>query len=152
MSDVASILKAPQRLWLTSRPASELRDALVADGAAIVGVVDGAEARDTQKLMVAVARALAFPDYFGANWDAFAECLDDLHWRDEAVVLVVDHAEQLLADSPADLEVLLQIVGDSFPANAELPRSLFKLVLVGTSDAPIVDRARQHGLAPGQLG
>jgi hypothetical protein len=151
MSDVASILKAPERLWLTSDAAHAVRDALVAAGAGVVGLLDGAQARDTPKFMAAVAQALAFPDYFGANWDAFAECLDDLHWRDEAVVLVVDHAAQLLADAPADRDILLKIIDDAFPANAELPRSLFKLVLVGDPSAAIVERARQLGSAVGRL-
>ncbi|WP_406474284.1 barstar family protein [Streptomyces sp. NBC_01615] len=52
-----------------------------------------------ESLFLAFARSLEFPGYFGHNWDALVDCLDDLHgsWhgnRDLAVV--VDDADLLL--------------------------------------------------------
>ena len=36
---------------------------------------------DPADLFSGIARALDFPDWFGANWDALADCLGDLSWR-----------------------------------------------------------------------
>jgi RNAse (barnase) inhibitor barstar len=33
-----------------------------------------------RRLLSVLARELAFPAYFGANWDALADCLTDLSW------------------------------------------------------------------------
>lgn len=41
----------------------------------------------------AIAGALAFPDWFGKNWDALEDCLSDLSWREaEGYVLMFEHA------------------------------------------------------------
>jgi len=43
----------------------------VLDGAAVLGKAD---------FLAAIAAALAFPAYFGHNWDALADSLTDLSW------------------------------------------------------------------------
>jgi len=43
-------------------------------------VLDGAAVRGKADFLAASAAALAFPAYFGHNWDALAECLTDLAW------------------------------------------------------------------------
>lgn len=45
-----------------------------------------------QAMLEAIAAVLAFPDYFGFNWDALDECLSDLEWFDGPVVLVIEDA------------------------------------------------------------
>ncbi|UBU09481.1 barstar family protein [Nonomuraea gerenzanensis] len=73
-------------------------------------VVDGRACRTRAAFFEEVARALRFPDYFGRNWDALTDCLRDLG----AVTLVVQHAEELLADEPAEqLATLLTVLADA---------------------------------------
>ncbi|HEX4457700.1 MAG TPA: barstar family protein [Polyangia bacterium] len=103
---------------------------LAAAGVAVVARLDGAAARDKPRFMAAVARALQFPDYFGGNWDAFDECLAELQWQNRSIVLVVDHAADLLIDAPNHLQLLMMSIDDSFRANAELPQASFEVVLI----------------------
>ena len=40
--------------------------------------------RDRDRMLRALAQALAFPSWFGGNWDALEDCLADLSWRPDA--------------------------------------------------------------------
>jgi RNAse (barnase) inhibitor barstar len=74
--------------------------------------VDGRACRTRAAFFTEVARVLAFPPHFGRNWDALADCLRDAG----AVDVVVAHAEELLADEPADrFATLLDIAATAAP-------------------------------------
>jgi hypothetical protein len=57
----------------------DLYDELLAAGWTM-RVVDGAAMIDRASMFDEFAMACDFPDWFGANWDAFADCLRDLTW------------------------------------------------------------------------
>ena len=61
-------------------------------------------------LLTALGTALDLPDYYGANWDALEECLNDLSWRRGSVVVLIEHAAALDAGI---LENLLEIWRDA---------------------------------------
>ncbi|MBI4961664.1 MAG: barstar family protein [Desulfomonile tiedjei] len=42
--------------------------------------IDGLEIRSKDQFLEHVAGTLAFPEYFGHNWDALADCLTDMSW------------------------------------------------------------------------
>jgi hypothetical protein len=88
----------------------DLQEHAFADG--VVRRLRGAKMRSTQSLFDEVAAALQFPDYFGENWDALDECLNDLSWLPgRSYLLVISDALQVLADEPVrELEILLRLL------------------------------------------
>jgi RNAse (barnase) inhibitor barstar len=151
MSDPASMMKASERLWLAGGSAAALQATLAAAKVGEVDALDGARARDKDSFMKEIARALRFPDYFGHNWDALVDCLDEMHWRDEPIVLIVDHGDELLADAPAEIDTLVGVLGEAFAPNPELPNSVLKVVVVATAAAPVIARAHSLGMPVGSL-
>ena len=72
--------------------------------------VDLRGVHDKQGLLDAVACALAFPGWFGRNWDALEDCLIDLSWRPASGhVLLLDHCADLAAGAPADLAAAIEV-------------------------------------------
>ena len=61
--------------------------------------LDGRYARDKTTFLAAAAATMAFPAYFGYNWDAFEECVNDLSWVPASgYVLLYDHLWWLACD------------------------------------------------------
>ena len=79
------------------------------------------ELPDKDALVSWYAGALGMPEYFGANWDAFDECLRDLSWINERRV-VLYHQVVPLEANPKDqkiyIEVLASAVRDWKPGEA----------------------------------
>jgi len=103
----------------------EILDALRGAGFDVVRV-DLAGAPDKTALLARFASALAFPQWFGGNWDALEDCLTDLAWRgQERHVLLIEGFEELRARRPDDLGVLLDILASSAQYWKERGRPFF---------------------------
>ena len=69
---------------------------------------------DKEQLLMRIASALAFPRWFGRNWDALEDCLGDLAWRaGEGHVLIIEGFEHLRARRPDEFGVMLDILASS---------------------------------------
>ena len=62
-------------------------------------------------LLAWYASALEFPSYFGANWDAFEECLRDLVWLKEHT-LVLFHRDMPLAEHLKDQRTYIAVLAE----------------------------------------
>lgn len=92
-----------------------------------------------------VSAAPQFPYYFGHNWSAFRDCVNDLSWLKGASFLIIfDSAQHLLTESDDDFEILLRILSEThdewravttdFGARGRLPIA-FQSVLACAPDA-----------------
>lgn len=100
--------------------------------------VRGESCRTAPALFEEFACALKFPHYFGHNWDAFDECINDLEWLDGAgYVIAVTKAEELLEDDELEYARLIDILSNAgsewaAPPDQRAPRP-FHVVLVVSS-------------------
>jgi len=78
-------------------------------------VLDLAGVLDKAGLMTVCATALHLPDWFGANWDALADCLGDLQWWPalQGRLILVQDWQEYAATSPADWRTLQEIFADA---------------------------------------
>jgi hypothetical protein len=75
-------------------------------------VVDLRRARGKHALLSACARGFKFPASFGGNWDALADCLQDLSWLTEpGTVLLLRGDADFAVAAPEEHAMLLEILG-----------------------------------------
>src|SRR5712671_4928139 len=77
-----------------------------------VRVVRGTKMRSALQLFDEFSAAFQFPLYFGENWDAFEECLNDLEWLPARgyVLLVSDTPEVLSQQQYRQFEIFADIL------------------------------------------
>ena len=72
--------------------------------------IDLKRATDKDSLLAAIGKEMAFPEWFGFNWDALADCLNDLAWRPaEGYLVLLEHCDILHERAENELISVLQI-------------------------------------------
>ncbi len=93
------------------------REALVEAGSALqfaVLPVDLRACADAEAAMCEIADALRFPDWFGENLDALADCLSDLSWLpSEGYVLVLENTGDWRAQDSDTFDTVLDILNQT---------------------------------------
>lgn len=103
--------------------------------------IDLKRARGRRAVLNAFARDLRFPETFGGNWDALADCLQDLSWlQGGGWVVVLRGAADFAAAKSAEHEVLLEILGATARYWREHGR-VFVVLSDATGLAPLIARA-----------
>ena len=72
--------------------------------------VDLAGVSDKVALLKAIGDAMAFPEWYGRNWDALLDCLADLGWQSaEGYVVILEHCDGIHGRAEADFVQTLQV-------------------------------------------
>jgi hypothetical protein len=79
---------------------------------AVIRTIRGKKSRTVPEFFNEVAAALQFPLYFGENWNAFNDCVNDLEWAaGEAYILLVSDAPYLLSHADSeDFRILIKML------------------------------------------
>jgi RNAse (barnase) inhibitor barstar len=73
--------------------------------------IDGRSTHDKKRFLAAAARAMDFPRWFGANWDAFADCVSDLEWAPaDAYLVLLGDMQGFAARAPRDFHTALEVL------------------------------------------
>lgn len=100
-----------------------------------------AGAAGKEAMLERVARALAFPRWFGGNWDALEDCLTDLSWSNAAGhVLLIEGAGGLSADERG---ILIDILVSAAAWWVERKRPFFAVFVGGAPQLPELYKSRQ---------
>jgi RNAse (barnase) inhibitor barstar len=92
--------------------------------------IDLGLATDKSSLLSLFARSLHFPDWFGDNWDAMADCLTDLSWEEaDGYVLILQRLEELRKNDAETLETFYDVLREAADVWREQGTPLWVLVV-----------------------
>jgi RNAse (barnase) inhibitor barstar len=79
--------------------------------ATTVHIVRGHRCATKASLFNEWAAALQFPAYFGGNWDAFEDCLNDLGWLNgSSHIIAVTNVDRILTRSRSEWRTFVEIL------------------------------------------
>lgn len=72
--------------------------------------IDLSRARTKDDLLTAIGKAMGFPEWYGHNFDALADCLLDLGWRPaEGYLVLLEHCDGIHGLAEKDFVATLQV-------------------------------------------
>lgn len=81
------------------------------DETLVVRTIEGKKCTALDDMFKEFATKLSFPDYFGYNWAAFDECINDLRWLpSKAYILMIYDSDSIEASCFTDFRTLIKIM------------------------------------------
>jgi hypothetical protein len=96
---------------------------------------------DKVAVLAGIARAMTFPAWFGANWDALEDCLTDLSWRvADGHVLLLAGLGSLAQD---DFGILVEVLDASAGFWKARGKPFFAVIIDPARERPLADLYRE---------
>ena len=71
---------------------------------------NGRKAQGEASYFTELAKTFEFPDYFGGNWDAVADCLTDLEWEEgDCIMVLYSAADRFAKAEPLGWKTMMEI-------------------------------------------
>jgi len=114
--ELLATLPRPDRAGVFDLPARSVP--VVMEAAAAAGLVAFrvglAGCTSREEVLARLGEHLGFPEWYGQNWDALADCLTDFSWQAAAgYVLVLEQLGDFRAASDEDFDTLIEILSDA---------------------------------------
>ena len=111
LSNLATNRYPPGIYRLTNRTHPDPILETITDWGWYAGYINGKMVNDKSTFLLAVGEAFAFPEYYGYNWDAFEEMINDLRWIPAAgYLLLYDYAYRFAAAQPEEWQIAMSIL------------------------------------------
>ena len=110
--DYEQLLSDPGEAGIFARPGDGAELDAAAERAGLTRwAVDLTGVTTKERLLATLAQRLAFPEWFGGNWDALNDVLAEMAWEQPGgVVLTLGNCGELAQADPESLETALEVL------------------------------------------
>jgi RNAse (barnase) inhibitor barstar len=99
--------------------------------------LDGHQIQDKRSFLQSSATAINFPSYFGHNWDAFNDSINDIAWAPGFVILY-DQPAHFATAHPNEWQTAQEIFQEAVDRWGKTGASFYVLLRGSGVDAPIL--------------
>jgi RNAse (barnase) inhibitor barstar len=80
----------------------------------MVVYADIGHAHDKEEFLVQLSKAMRFPEWFGGNWDALADCLKDLSWlQAKGWVVIFERSKHFCGGHGHEFKEAMQVMAEA---------------------------------------
>ena len=115
MEDLASLLADPAKagVYHLDKDARALAKA-AADAGLAAFRIDIGHAHDKEDFLDDLSEAMKFPEWFGGNWDALADCLRDLSWLEgKGYVVILEKSKHFCAAHRHEFDEAIDVLKEA---------------------------------------